>query len=121
MSGINQKSPLSLLPDDIENLVKETQDKVNNLRQEISSIENDLKSKKVQQEEANIRLSETTAELNNKSKLLEEVNKDFINRENIIKHKESALEVYANALAEKEKKINKYLIILGSMKDVISK
>jgi hypothetical protein len=47
--------------------------------------------------------------------------KESSEREIKLSQKESALNVYANALQEKEEKIKKYLAIFERMKDVVTK
>jgi chromosome segregation ATPase len=109
----------SILPEDVEEKLKKVQKIITDLGEQREKAEKDTEVAKTDLvvvlkslEEANIKLSN----VNSKCDVIEAEIKD---RESRISQRESALDVYANALQEKEKKINKYLTVFENMKDVI--
>jgi len=156
----------SILPDDVEGVVRTLQNKITNLRKEAEHAEIALADKKLnydsetakmlleietleKKEEA---LNKSIKEKQNQAKLYEEsiVNQEqelgaiklersssekellyyqnelsslragLQEKEKFINEKESALNVYANALGEKEAKIKRYLSIFDKMKDIVT-
>jgi chromosome segregation ATPase len=111
----------SNLPEDIEERLTSVQEKISFLEREKITLESDVANKKGEQTTLNIQISEARLDyeniVNNGKKILE----DLKNREERIVQKESAMDVYTNALKAKEEKILKYLAILENMKEIISK
>ena len=118
MSGIGAPKP-SLLPKDIEVKLTEVKNTISNAGIKIKSLNAEIEVKTNELAVVTNSLNEAkevyTKTIEDNQTALREV-KD---RENKLDQRESALNVYANALEEKEKKINKYLAIFESMKDVI--
>lgn len=115
------KTSDSILTDDVENKLRKVQSDMINLIKERDTIDETLKQKREELtniqgllEKANIELDRVVIAASEGSAKLSE-------REEKIKQKESALDVYANALKEKEDKLNKYLAIFERMKDVVTK
>lgn len=120
MSGFG-KSNASILPEDIEVKLANIQKIIADLGDQKVAIEKDVEDKRIIQTALSEQISAANTELN-RIVLESRAKIDELNdREGKITQKESALDVYANALQEKEKKINKYLSIFENMKDVISK
>ncbi len=121
MSEIRANSIKLDLPEDVAERIASVQEKVSILDGQIRSKTEEVESKKVELDIVNSKLAEVNADLKNKIEFGEKIKKDLADRELRISQKESALDVYANALKEKEEKINKYLNIFENMKSVISK
>lgn len=120
MSGINSKPVSSLLPDDIEGLLANAKNRIFSLGGEIKTKEANLEATAVLQMQADARLLEANNQISAITALIDSKNSEFSEREKKLSQRESALDVYANALEEKEKKIKNYLNIIESMKDVVS-
>ncbi len=117
---MNSKTVSSLLPDDIEGLLSEAKNKVFLLGEQIKACEMTLVQKKAELATVDGRLIEVNAKISDISENIDNKNAQYAEKDNKIAQRESALDVYSNALQEKEKKIKKYLIIFENMKDVIS-
>ena len=164
MSNISPKMQ-SVLPEDIEQLIRDAQNHISNLRTEMDKLERELKEKKrisqqemermdtdnknhlieqskitssiesLKEEKVDIqdKITQETVKLNsvveeckrksvdlvNLNQQIESKEGEFKERELHLGEKESALNVYANALSVKEQQINKYLQVFDSMKSVI--
>ncbi len=121
MSGIGIQSVASLLPDDIEARLAEAQLAISKMNEQISSLQKCIDDKTNEQQIVAKKLVDTTEELNRVTALFESKKKEMSDKEESLNTKEAALTVYANALGDKEKKINKYLNIFDRMKDVVGK
>lgn len=120
MSTMNQKSVSSLLPDDIEEQLSLAKSKIFTLSEQKKSLDNDIESRIKTKNELDEKISEKSAELTQVTSSIESKNLDFNERERKLNQRESTLDVYANALQEKEKKIKKYMVVFEGMKDIIN-
>lgn len=120
MSGMNSKPVSSLLPDDIESQLALAKNKIFTLSEQRKSLDSDIESKKIIQGQLDAKLLEINNEIARINASNEARNSELNEKERRLSQKESALDVYANALEEKEKKIKKYLTVFENMKDVIS-
>ena len=121
MSAFGTKNVVSDLPEDIELRLTQVQENISLLEGKIISTTNEVNAKKSELDLLNIKLAEANADYANKIAAGEKITSELRDRELKISQKESALDVYANALKEKEEKINKYLNIFENMKSVVSK
>lgn len=121
MSTFGTKNVSLDLPEDIEKRLVEVQENISILEGQIINTTNEIENKKLELDAINSRIENANIELNRKivegDKLIEELTE----REQRLIQKESALDVYANALKEKEQKINKYLEVFEKMKEVVKK
>ncbi len=111
----------SNLPEDIEERIAAVQTKISLLERNKIDLESAVETKRKEASDLDIRISAARTEL---EKLLADHTDKILaleEREKQVASKESALNVYANALKEKEEKINKYLSIFENMKNVIGK
>ncbi len=120
MSGLHSSKEVSSLPEDVEQKMSVIQETIASLARRKLDLENAVVAKNSELDQVTVRLEHTNAESQRITALYEEKMSTLNERENKLSQKESALEVYANALQEKEKKINKYILIFENMKDVIS-
>jgi len=121
MSIFGTKNVGSNLPEDIEARLASVVEKVSLLDREILEKTLEVETKKAELATLNARVVDINNDLENKKIAGEKLTADLNEREVKISQKESALDVYANSLKEKEDKINKYLNIFENMKSVISK
>lgn len=121
MSGIGYRGADSNLPADVEAKIANVQAVISQLEAKIISADNQLESKKSELLVLKTNIDSANTEYNRVIALTEASSSSLSDREQKIAQKESALDVYAAALQEKEKKINKYLSIFESMKDVVIK
>jgi len=121
MSSIGKTNTELNLPEDIEKRINEVQQAVSVLERQKLDLENSVGSKKIQEAELSERITDAHNELN---RIISEQKiriSSLDEREEKILQKESALDVYANALKSKEEKINKYLAVFENMKSIVSK
>lgn len=111
----------STLPEDIEARLAEVQRTISLLEGKIISTTNELEAKQKELAILVSKVEQANLDYTNKVSLSETVAKNLQEREDKAYQKESALDVYANALKEKENKINKYLAIFENMKDIVIK
>ena len=109
----------SILPEDIEARLANVQEKISGLERQIITLNDEIGSKNMELNEVNSRLETAKSELDKTTTNAAGISAGLADRETVVAQKESTLNVYANALEEKEKKINKYLAIFENMKDVI--
>lgn len=121
MSGIGNTKVNSMLPEDIEQKLRDVQNIIANLINQKDSLELDISNKKIEQAKATELLNSANLELARVTGSTATKNSELNDREVKLSQKESALDVYANALKEKEERINKYLNIFERMKDVVIK
>jgi chromosome segregation ATPase len=121
MSDIGTKNVGSLLPDDIEARLATVQEAISGVEREKLSLESEISLKKnelaivdSQLEGAKIELSKIVSESTSITNLLRE-------REDKASQKETALDVFSTELEEKEKKLNRYLLIFENMREVVEK
>ena len=119
MSGMGSTTA-SILPEDVEEKLKNVQRIITELSDQKISAEKDTEAARNNLAEVNKLLDEANAKLAETTSQQAVLETQMQEREGSIAKKESALEVYSNALLEKENKINKYLKIFDNMKDVIS-
>ncbi len=117
---MSPKPVSSLLPDDIEQQLALAKSSIFKLGDQKKNLDIDIESKKKEQERLDLVLLQTNTEIQRLNSIMESKNIELADRERKVGQKESALDVYANALEEKEKKIKKYLMVFENMKDVIS-
>ena len=111
----------AILPEDIEKQLGKVKTKIADLTSQNLALEKEHDDKVKLLDEVNIKINSANVELSRVEFLFNSIQKDLSDREVKLSNKESALDVYANALKEKEKKIAKYLAVFDNMKDVISK
>lgn len=119
MSGMGSRAVDSLLPTDIEERLAKVQLVISQLERQRMTLADDVEAKKALLVAVNADLTAANVELIKVKDSSETISAALSDRELKISQKESALNVYANALQEKEKKINKYLALFESMKDVV--
>lgn len=117
---MNSKPISSLLPEDIEEQLANAKNKIFSLGEQLKTGEINLSAKKQELAILDGKLIEVNAKIVEITTIIDTKNAEFSERERKLAQRESALDVYANALEEKEKKIKKYLVIFENMKDVIS-
>ena len=111
----------SILPENIEEQLVNVKTVVANLTSQNLALQKEHDDKVKLLSEINVKIDSANAELTRIEFVFNNIQKDISDRELKLSNKESALDVYANALKEKEKKIAKYLAVFDNMKDVISK
>jgi len=111
----------AILPEDIEKQLGKVKTRIADLTSQNLALEKEHEDKVKLLDETNVKINSANVELARVEFLFNSMQKDLSDREVKLSNKESALDVYANALKEKEKKIAKYLTVFESMKDVISK
>jgi chromosome segregation ATPase len=121
MSTFGTKNVDLNLPEDIEARLAQVQENISILEGKIISTTNEVEAKKSELAILNSKVAEANADYNNKIAAGEKITAELRDRELKISQKESALDVYANALKEKEEKINKYLSVFENMKSIVSK
>jgi chromosome segregation ATPase len=121
MSLIGKINTESNLPEDIEKRIEEYKESISLLERQKLDLENSVGSKKIQEQELSQRITDAHNELNRIVAEQKTRISSLEEREEKISQKESALDIYANALKSKEEKINKYLAVFDNMKNVISK
>jgi len=115
------KSVGSILPADIEERLASVQETISRLDGQIIIASREVEEKKKALETLNVQLAGVKAEYDKKVSDSAAITTGLKERETKLSQKESALDVYANALKEKEERINKYLNVFENMKGVISK
>ena len=118
---MNTKSVSSLLPEDVESLLAEAKNTIFSLGEQIRVKDAELAAKNTAVQDATNRLNQLNGEIANITAAAESRNAELSEKEVRCNQRESALDVYANALKEKEEKITKYLGIFENMKSVLSK
>jgi len=121
MSDMGTRSMGSLLPEDIEARLANVQETISGLERQMITLQSEVNHKQEERDVVENNLKVALIELD---KIVAETNSkksELADRETKITQKESALNVYANALEEKEKKINKYLAIFENAKDILGK
>jgi chromosome segregation ATPase len=111
----------SNLPEDIEERLAKVHETISIIERKIDEGEAKVTSLEVQEAYLTDKIATKEKELDEVDKLCVSRVVDLDEREIKLSQKESALDVYANALKEKEERINKYLNIFENMKNVISK
>lgn len=117
MSDIG-RSVESLLPEDIETRLANVQENISNLERRIIDLNKEVEEKLIEKNIVENQLGTAKNELEKATASFEIISLELNEREKIVAQKESTLNIYANALEEKEKKINKYLAIFENMKDI---
>jgi chromosome segregation ATPase len=119
MSSIG-KTVESSLPEDIESRIQAVEQEIADLDRKKFDLTESVKQKTAEEAviQESLRVAKETLE--SVTKAIEEKELKARDREENLNNKESALNVYANALKEKEEKINKYLSVFEKMKKVIS-
>ena len=120
MSGFGNTKE-SILPEDIEIKLANVQRIISELGDLKLKIEDEVAQKRKDLEVITAKVEVANNELSTLNALYETKSLELKTKEEKVTQRESALDVYANALQEKEKKTNKYLSIFENMKDVISK
>jgi chromosome segregation ATPase len=115
-TGVN-----SLLPEDIEERLSAVRENISLLERELITAQSDVEAKKTEFKEWSDKAEAARLDYEKRLAVSEGLSVQLNDREAKISQKESALGVYANALKEKEDKVNKYLNIFENMKNVISK
>jgi chromosome segregation ATPase len=121
MSTFGTKNVELNLPEDIESRLAQVQENISLIEAKIISTTNQVEAKKIELDILNSKVAEANADYTNKVNAGEKITSELRERELKISQKESALDVYANALKEKEEKINKYLNIFENMKSIVGK
>jgi chromosome segregation ATPase len=114
-------SKQSILPEDIEARLARVQENISILDGQIIKANTELESKKLELSSINSSIASAVEDYKNKVSAGEVLTKNLDEREAKLSQRESALNVYANALEEKEKQINKYLVIFENAGKIISK
>jgi chromosome segregation ATPase len=120
MSSIG-KTVSSNLPEDVEERIAYIQESISLLERKNIDLDSEVEAKKNIVSGLNDKILVATSELNKIISEQETRISSLNDREAKIVQKESALDIYANALKEKEDRINKYLAIFENMKSVVSK
>jgi chromosome segregation ATPase len=121
MSGLGKPKKDSLLPDNIEQKIKDVQASILSSIQQKDELDKDISIKNTELKEVSSKVDSANIELERVLGAIETKQEDITKRETELTQKESALNVYATALAVKEKRINKYLGVFEKMKDVVIK
>lgn len=121
MSEIRNTKSDSVVSEEIEQKMRDTQNHMAKLINQRDLIDNETKVKRHELEKVSKLVDDANTELTRINDLIKSRELELNSRESSIKNKESALDVYANALKEKEEKIKKYINIFENMKDVIVK
>lgn len=109
-----------MLPEDVEERVAKIQETISLLEGRSISLDKEVKQKQDDLNLVNSSILRAKQELETIEVKSQEVSAQLADREAKVAQKESALDVYANALTEKEKKINKYLSIFENIKDIVN-
>jgi chromosome segregation ATPase len=120
MSTMGHNNINSLLPADIEEKLSAAQETISNIERKIILINGELETKQNELALVTTQVFDANNDYKNIISRSEIINKELRDREIKLNQRESALNVYASALEEKEKKINKYLSIFDNMKGAIS-
>ena len=121
MSIFGTKNVGSNLPEDIEVRLAEVVNNISILERNITEKTAEVEAKKAELATLNSRVLDVNNDLENKKISSEKITAELAERELKISQKESTLDVYANALKEKEEKINKYLKVFENMRDIVNK
>ncbi len=107
------------LPEDIEAKMLAVQDIIGSLERKKFDLETSVSQLTVDQKNLNDSIILAKTELEKIESEQKTKNEELAERERKVAQKESALDVYANALTEKEGKINKYLAVFENIKKVV--
>lgn len=121
MSGIGAKIVKLDLPEDIEAQLTKVKNIITSLSIEKTTLEAEVEAKKVELSNYVDKIKDANTEYISISQTCDLKLQELKDKEDKIYQRESTLDIYANALQEKEKKIGKYLNIFEGMKDVIIK
>lgn len=119
MSDMGSNKVESLLPEDIEAILNKINSEIADLERKKFDIIKEIEEKFAELALVKVNLVNSNEEYNKVISKIALAEEGFKERETKIIQKESALNVYANALTEKERKINKYLAIFDGMKDTL--
>jgi len=106
------------LPEDIEAKIAAVHESISLLERTDSDLKTSIAQKQAEEIELNNKIVDATNTLNEVLEKAKEITVSLDEREIRINQKESALNTYANALTEKENKINKYLAVFDNMKKI---
>jgi chromosome segregation ATPase len=119
MSGMGSTMS-SVLPEDIEEKLKNVQKIIADLESQKTFSEKEAEVAKAELATITKLLESARTDFDDVTSKIKLAESKFAEKEGNLARKESALEVYANALVEKEKKINKYIAVFDNMKGIIS-
>lgn len=119
MSSAIGKRPADELPADLEEKVAAAQGVIAGLERQLFDLTELVGKKSAEEAALSARIEEARASLGRTVAEQEGRVAEIAAREEKVTQKESALDVYANALKEKEERINKYLAIFDNMKKAI--
>ena len=121
MSDIGKLKVDSILPDNIEEKIRETHSTILGLIHGKEALQKEVDDKRAEYQKICTLLDGSNVELLRVEKAAKDKARELTDREEKVSQKESALNVYANALKVKEEKLSKYLSVFDRMKDAITK